>query len=75
MNNPKEIINPDFILFFTNRFRKNHKTITDGIIIKNGKTMSSKIISPKFADVIRSIGRAAKRIGWITVDFVKENCI
>ena len=57
------MISPDFILSFISRFKRYHRTRTDGIITKNDKTVSSKTISSRFKEMIIKIGIMANKTG------------
>ena len=63
MIKPKEVNNPDFNLFFNNKFKKNQDANVMVNTSNNENAASRKITSLRLEDIISSIGNIAKRIG------------
>ena len=57
------MINPDFILSLISRFKRYHRTRTDGTITKNSKAEFSINISSRFTETSMRIGIMANKTG------------
>ena len=69
ITNPRETINPDFILFFNTKPNTIQITNVKMSTIDRGKTISS-VSMPSFWKNKKMIGKIENKNGWTTIDFV-----